>query len=47
MSLTRYWTDLYVKNPPMIVMGFMEGGTLEDLLEDDLLVEEKHSEGVR
>ena len=27
--------DLYVTNPPMIVMEYMEGGTLKDLLEDD------------
>ncbi|WP_390530468.1 serine/threonine-protein kinase [Sulfurisphaera ohwakuensis] len=35
-EILRGRTDLYVKNPPMIVMEFMEGGTLKDLLEDDL-----------
>ncbi|MEJ2771727.1 MULTISPECIES: protein kinase domain-containing protein [unclassified Stygiolobus] len=29
-------TDLYVKNPPMIVMEYMGGGTLKDLLDEDL-----------
>jgi len=29
-------TDLYVKNPPMIVMEYMGGGTLKDLLGEDL-----------
>ncbi|BDC17794.1 hypothetical protein HS5_06840 [Acidianus sp. HS-5] len=28
-------TDLYLTNPPMIVMELMEGGTLKDILEDD------------
>jgi hypothetical protein len=29
-------SDLYVKNPPMIVMEYMGGGTLKDLLGEDL-----------
>ena len=28
-------SDLYVKNPPMIVMEYMDGGTLKDLLNED------------
>ena len=29
-------TELYLKNPPMIVMELMRGGTLKDLLENDM-----------
>jgi serine/threonine protein kinase len=29
-------SELYLNNPPMIVMGYMEGGTLRDLLNDDV-----------
>ncbi len=34
-SILKGKTDLYVKNPPMIVMEYIEGGTLKDLLVDD------------
>jgi serine/threonine protein kinase len=35
-SILKGKTDLYVKNPPMIVMEYMDGGTLKDLLSDDM-----------
>ena len=35
-SILNGRTDLYVKNPPMIVMEYMGGGTLKDLLGEDL-----------
>jgi serine/threonine protein kinase len=34
-SILKGKTDLYVKNPPMIVMEYMDGGTLKDLLTED------------
>jgi serine/threonine protein kinase len=34
-SILKGKTDLYAKNPPMIVMEYMIGGTLKDLLIDD------------
>jgi serine/threonine protein kinase len=34
-SILKGRTDLYVKNPPMIVMEYMGGGTMKDLLIDD------------
>jgi len=35
-SILKGKTDLYVKNPPMIVMEYMDGGTLKDLLTEDM-----------
>jgi len=34
-SILKGRSDLYVKNPPMIVMEYMDGGTLRDLLNED------------
>jgi len=34
-SILKGKTDLYVKNPPMIVMEYMDGGTLKDFLTED------------
>jgi len=35
-GILRGLTRLYVKSPPMIVMEYMGGGTLKDLLDEDL-----------
>ncbi|WP_221289940.1 protein kinase domain-containing protein [Stygiolobus caldivivus] len=35
-EVLRGRADLYLKDPPMIVMEFMSGGTLKDLLDDDM-----------